>query len=316
MNQYAHYAASETNFAYLCDSCSLSSLPFFPPLHGDDSSNTESEGNQDDVFLRRADEEMNSREGDDEDGGSQGDATITSTTSAESLANCKGLSFLHLNVQSLLPKLDEIRLLLSKSKAAVLVVTETWLDKSVSDGEVNVDGYNFVRKDRNRHGGGVRIYIRKGINFDVRDINDANLETLFIDVILNKTKPFVVGVCYRPPNDNKFVENFKNVLESFVPDTEIHILGDFNYCFSLNSGIVKTYKTMLNGFSFSQLICNATRVTSTSTSSSIIDHFLTNFKSKISSSGVLDCSFSDHSLIYGIRGSPSKLSLSPVVKAI
>ena len=41
-----------------------------------------------------------------------------------------------------------------------------------------------------------------------------------------------------------------------------------------------------------------------------------NFKLKISSFGVLDCSFSDHSLIYGIRGSPSKLSLSPVVKAI
>ena len=41
-----------------------------------------------------------------------------------------------------------------------------------------------------------------------------------------------------------------------------------------------------------------------------------NFKLKISSFGVLDCSFCDHSLIYGIRGSPSKLSLSPVVKAI
>ena len=66
---------------------------------------------------------------------------------------------------------------------------------------MNVDGYNFVRKDRNQDGGGVGIYIRKGINFDVRDINDANLETLFIDILLNKTKPFVVGVCYRPPNN-------------------------------------------------------------------------------------------------------------------
>ena len=115
-------------------------------------------------------------------------------------------------------------------------------------------------KDRNRHGGGVGIYIRKGINFDVRDINDANLETLFIDIILNKTKPFVVGVCYRPPNDNKFVENFKNVLEFFAPDTEIHILGDFNYCFSLKSGIVKSYKTMLNGFSFSQQLASRLRL--------------------------------------------------------
>ena len=52
-----------------------------------------------------------------------------------------------------------------------------------------MDGYNFVRKDGDRHGGGVGIYVRKGINFDVRnDLNRPNLECFsdFEGSILNQ----------------------------------------------------------------------------------------------------------------------------------
>ena len=43
----------------------------------------------------------------------------------------KGLHFLHLNARSLLSKLSDVRLLVNNSKAAVLAVSETWLDGSV-----------------------------------------------------------------------------------------------------------------------------------------------------------------------------------------
>ena len=71
----------------------------------------------------------------------------------------KGLLFLHSNVRSLLPKIPEVRLLLSRTKAAVFAASETWLDATVNDGEVRIPGYNVSRLDRNRNGGGVAQYV-------------------------------------------------------------------------------------------------------------------------------------------------------------
>ena len=50
----------------------------------------------------------------------------------------KGLHFLHLNARSLLSKLSDVRLLVNNSKAAVLAVSETWLDGSVTDAEIEL----------------------------------------------------------------------------------------------------------------------------------------------------------------------------------
>ena len=65
--------------------------------------------------------------------------------------------FIHLNTRSLLPKLDELRLLAANTKVAVIGITESWLDASVTDAEVEIPGYLIVRHDRNRTGGGVCI---------------------------------------------------------------------------------------------------------------------------------------------------------------
>ena len=53
----------------------------------------------------------------------------------------KGLHFLHLNARSLLSKLSDVRLLVNNSKAAVFAVSETWLDGSVTDAEIELVGY-------------------------------------------------------------------------------------------------------------------------------------------------------------------------------
>ena len=55
-------------------------------------------------------------------------------------------------------KISEVKIIASKSKAAVISITETWLDSSVSDGEIHFDNYSVIRRDRNRHGGG-SVYI-------------------------------------------------------------------------------------------------------------------------------------------------------------
>ena len=54
--------------------------------------------------------------------------------------NNKGLHFMHLNINSLLNKIDELRYIASSSNAAVIGITETKLDDTVYDSEVAGDG--------------------------------------------------------------------------------------------------------------------------------------------------------------------------------
>ena len=42
----------------------------------------------------------------------------------------------------------------------MLAGNESKLDHSITDGEIHIPGYVIIRKDRNRHGGGVALYIR------------------------------------------------------------------------------------------------------------------------------------------------------------
>jgi hypothetical protein len=75
------------------------------------------------------------------------------------------------------------------------------LDLSVSNQEIKINGYDIVRKDRNRHGGGVAIYIRTSINFIIRDdLTDDNLETITLEISKPKAKPCLINSWYKPPN--------------------------------------------------------------------------------------------------------------------
>ena len=73
------------------------------------------------------------------------------------------LHFIHLNINNILPKIDELRLIAHKSRAAVIGITESKIDDSVLDEEIMIDGYIPIRSDRNRQGGGVICYIRQDI---------------------------------------------------------------------------------------------------------------------------------------------------------
>ena len=91
----------------------------------------------------------------------------------------RGLHFIHLNINSLLSKIDELREIAKVSRAAVIGITESKLDDSVMDGEINIEGYNTVRSDRNRNGGGVACYIRSDISFNIRNDFIGDIENLF-----------------------------------------------------------------------------------------------------------------------------------------
>ena len=105
--------------------------------------------------------------------------------------NKKGLHFMHLNINSLLNKIDKLRYIASSSNAAVIGITETKLDNTVYDFEIAVDCYNIVQNDRKRKGGGVACYIRNSISFNRKAFISDNIENVFIGLLFSKTKLYL-----------------------------------------------------------------------------------------------------------------------------
>ena len=118
----------------------------------------------------------------------------------------KGLHFIHLNINSLLPKIDDLQYITKKSNAAVISISETKSDNTVYDSEVAIDVYNIARSDRNKKGRGAACYIRINICFNLKTCLSNNIENIFIDLLFPKTKPITVGVIYKPPDQTRFLE--------------------------------------------------------------------------------------------------------------
>ena len=125
-------------------------------------------------------------------------------------------------------------------------------------------------------------------------------ESIWIELLLPSTKGILLCNCYRPPNDNAFLDNIEEAFSKIEPNREIHVLGDINIDFNKNdNALPKKYLAILRSFNCKQLITEATRITETS--GSVLDHALTNDSGKVKSSGVLEDSISDHLPVYLLR---------------
>ena len=74
------------------------------------------------------------------------------------------LHLIHININSLLPKIEEFHRIACQSNAAVIGISESKLDNSIFNSEIEIYGYNILRFDRNRHGGGVACDVRNDIS--------------------------------------------------------------------------------------------------------------------------------------------------------
>lgn len=71
---------------------------------------------------------------------------------------------------TILPRHDELQVFLeSFTKASVFGLSESWLDEDVLDAELVVVGFTMYRKDRNRKGGGILVYISEDVRRVLED---------------------------------------------------------------------------------------------------------------------------------------------------
>ena len=87
----------------------------------------------------------------------------------------------YLNINSLRYKFCSIKGLLSRNIVDMLIIAETKLDESFPDTQFRVNNYHLWINDRNKHGGGLAIYLRS----DVTSHRKKNLEC-------NKIEPICV----------------------------------------------------------------------------------------------------------------------------
>ena len=124
-----------------------------------------------------------------------------------------------------MPKIDEVCYIANITNASIIGISETKLDKTIWSSELEVDGYDLVRLNRSRGGGGVACYIKSSIAYSHKESFCSNTESIFVDIFLPKSKPILLGILYRPPNKSDFIKHINNVFtETGVLDKQEYYL--------------------------------------------------------------------------------------------
>ena len=210
--------------------------------------------------------------------------------------NKNGFRMMSLNIFHL----DELRIFVSEKKPRITGITETKIDSSIDDSDIEIDDYVVVRNDRDKYGGGVAMYIHKSINYQLReDLFRINIESISVQVKIGNYKPFIVTTLYRPPG--KPVAYFNDIDTLFgtidSEDKETIYLGD-THCDVLDfaNNDTKHLINTLTKYNLIQLIKSPTRTTATT--KTIIDHIITNRPESVSENGVLVSGISDHDVVF------------------
>ena len=221
----------------------------------------------------------------------------------------RGFKIACLNTTSLYKHIDELGICTNDCEVDIQAINKTRLEHDFPKKLISIDGYNWVGRDRNEHGGGIGFYIRDTLNYRVRlDLNNTQIEVLTIEISKYKTKSFLVTTWYRPPNTpTESFQEFEKLLQYIdLEDKESIILGDLNCNLiseDTNDCNTNELKFVTNLYKCRQLIQEPTRVTSKT--KSVLDHLFTNKPENIVLTGVSKITISDHYLIYGVRKFPS-----------
>ena len=234
--------------------------------------------------------------------------------------NVSDLAVFHANVASLKKNITRVEDLFSDCERMPDIIG---ISEMRIDGDsylVDLPGYKFKSCDSPTAAGGVGIYIRENLNFDVRD--DLNLDIdkcedkwveISVDIPNHQKKgseKIVIGIVYRHPGNN--YKLFKEKLSSTIyelnqKNVNFMILGDVNINimkYNLTTDITN-YLNTVQSAGCTSLIDQPTRVylRGSRWESSCLDHVYTNMNRDIVDAYIIESGISDHfSTITKIKG--------------
>ena len=202
----------------------------------------------------------------------------------------------YLNINSLRNKIIDLREVMQVLQLDYFVVSETKLDNSFPSAQFYLSDYEIrCRKDRDKNGGGLIEYIRRGVICKrLKQFESNVIEAIFSELTISKKKWFCMSI-YRPPTHNNLSCFFEEITLSLSKASTKYenfmIMGDFNIDINI-SGIGKEkLDEFKNLFDLTNLIKEYTCITKDHRST--IDLMLTNRplsfqKTKITETGLSD----------------------------
>lgn len=223
---------------------------------------------------------------------------VTSLQTPADFLNRSGIGFVHMNVRSLLPKIDMVRIWAKSTNADIMVLSETWLRSSTPDSDVYMDGYNIFHTDRGAKGGGVAIYVKNTFQATVQLSKSVpkQFELLILKIELMKKCAIAVAGCYRPPSASKdTLSSLSDCLLS-VKFNDLVILGDLNWDWLTPAS--DSFKCFCDSAFLTQIIDSPTRINNKHPEkSTLLDLILTNVPQKYKATAVFANDVSDHCVV-------------------
>ena len=129
------------------------------------------------------------------------------TATKNGTSNSNRTKLVHLNARSLKNRehLVQIKELVKEENVDILAVSESWLNSTTTNAEIEISGYKIHRLDRkHKKGGRVCIYTRKDFKVTMLKefsyISTSDFHQLWLKMQVRQHKSFIVCVAYRPPD--------------------------------------------------------------------------------------------------------------------
>ena len=139
-----------------------------------------------------------------------------------------GIKICYLDINRLMDHLDQVRIF---TETHVLCLNVTKLDDNTRNEQSLVISFHPIfRKNRNKYGGGVAIYVSEDIKFKKRDDLITNIGSISIELVIPYVKQVIVTSIYRPPGSSVGVfDDMKGLFNKIVEENrEWIIAGDLN----------------------------------------------------------------------------------------
>ena len=218
--------------------------------------------------------------------------------------NSSGAFIMHLNINGLQNKYDELKLLNDTLKPHIIVnISETKIDRSYPNSQFNIPGCYMYRKYRKKGGGGLMVYFSSTLSSRKLTLPKtySTLEAIAVESKIGRNDMLFLSI-YRPPKQkNTSGTNYQQKLEEEINDIcqracfqkqSVIIIGDLNMD-RMEGKILKDLEEV------NDLECTREPTRITPYSASLLDVILTNKLELFKKCGTYDPAMSDHCMIYG-----------------
>ena len=116
----------------------------------------------------------------------------------------KGTHIFNLNICHLMPKLGEIKLMLSNMNSPdILRLWKTFLHENIVENCLKINYFTFEKRDyvHKKKGGSIIVYMSNKLSYKhCLEYENDDIESVWIQINNTKSKAFLINFVYRPPN--------------------------------------------------------------------------------------------------------------------